>query len=73
MQVNRRDNESFTMWRKRVRIAQAVDIYGWRVWCIGCTNEIRHKPSDGPLRERRCEKCGNRMILKHYKRGPKPL
>jgi hypothetical protein len=56
----KRENESFDAWRRRFRIAQAINTHGMRVRCRDCNARGRHRPVvDGPLRERRCPKCHN--------------
>jgi len=61
MIVTPRQNETETSWKRRNRIAQNVEKWGWRVWCSECSIEGRHKPSSGPLREAACARCGGRL------------
>jgi len=55
--VTTRPGETYASWRKRVRIAQAVRKFGWKVYCTECGWAGRHMPDDGPLSEGRCRNC----------------
>jgi len=59
--VVRRPAEPWEDWRKRVRIAQNVSKFGIRCHCDGCGEQSRHYPKQGPMRDRRCKKCGGRF------------
>jgi hypothetical protein len=48
--------------RKLSALAKRVHKYGVRVICMMCSEEARHRPGEGRLRNRACHSCGMQRL-----------